>query len=165
MENENKEIKDSQNPADEFSTLRAVAKLKAKPKGFKSRHTITTTETIKVATAFGATTQEIQVEKPVESLTAEQHEANVKTAHDDALIEGTTVINQEDGSKTIVSLTPEEAEKAKELRDKLASMWSTDASQTDPNADRYIEGVPTGNVVHNPDSGHSGVRMSFKSKK
>lgn len=144
--------------------LKAVSK--AKKGGIKTRHVVQSTETVKVATAFGATTKEIQVEKVIEktlvgkqenvtaeNLTEEQHDAAVR-------------------AKLVSNGTPEDQIEAKiaearEIRQKLSGLWSDNIKKTSSADDRYIDGLPndgSGATILS-DAGDSGVRIRFTSKK
>lgn len=200
MENENSKNKDSQEiPSNDAITrnleasytdtsgkltdphvlerLKAVAK--SAKKSIKSRHTVTTTETIKVATAFGATNTEVTVEKEVHSQpkTDEEKKAALEAELD-------AQMKQKLGDAA-VPVDPEKLAKAKEIRDALSSIWAipglsganpeeakerTERRQTDDKkyagADQYIEGVSVdGNgATVNTEAGDSGVRIKFTSK-
>lgn len=187
MENEKQEIKDSQeSPSTDVSgnlnnphvleRLKAVAKSsKAPKKGIKSRHTVETTETIKVATAFGATNTEVTVQKEAKSEPKTKEEK--KTALEAELDHQ---MKQKLGDAA-VPVDPEKLAKAKEIREALASIWAipglpadeakerSDRRQTDDKkyagADQYIEGTSNGNATSvNPEAGDSGVRIKFTSK-
>lgn len=144
--------------------LQAVAKAKA-PKGIKARHKVETTETIKVATAFGATSKEIVVEKTIEkTLVGEQDKTVSDVPTEDAM-------DAEVRAKLVESGCPEsEIDKrvadARKLRLMLKGQWSDDIKKTSSADDKFIEGLPTdGNVATvNPDAGANGVRIKFTSK-
>lgn len=144
--------------------LQAVAKAH-KPKGIKAKHVIKTTETVKVASAFGVVSKEVEVEKVVEkTLVGEQKTITTQTpteAEQDAILRAKLVENgtPEDQIETKLA-------EAKKVRETLKSLWATDISKTSAVNDRYIDGLPTDGhgVAVNPESGDSGVRMSFKGK-
>ncbi len=164
MENENTEIKDSQpTGTDPFAVERLVAKVKAKPKKtIKSRHIVQSIETVKVATAFGATNKEIVVENevvPEKPKTDEEKKLALEAELD-------TQLKQKLGD-AIVPVDQVRLDAAKEIRQALSGLWSTESSPGYSPDDKYIEGIPTdgATAVENPDAGDSGVRISFKSKK
>jgi hypothetical protein len=151
--------------------LQAVAKAKA-PKGIKARHLVKTTETIKVATAFGATSKEIEVEKTVEkTLVGEQDKTVSDTPTEDAM-------DAEVRAKLITSGCPESeldkrVEEARKLRNALKGLgWSEDIKKTSSADDKFIEvvdenGQPMSDgsgATVNPDAGANGVRIKFTSK-
>lgn len=136
--------------SDPFTQLRllAVAKTKDNAK-VKAIETIT----VKIATSFGATNTEKTVEreiKPISTPLEERLDRELKQHLGDI----------------IVPVAPERLAKAKEIRQKLAELWSTSIHETNSSDDTYIEGLPNDgySAVVNKDSGHSGVRISFKSK-
>ncbi len=167
MENQN-----DQNPVhpevtgeiiDPHTQQRLVAVAKAKKGGIKSRHKIVTTETVKVATAFGATTKEIQVEKVVEKELKAEDQTSVVVPppieEQDAALRANLVFQgvPEDQIETKLA-------QAKEIREKLKGLWSTQTSTGYSPDDKYIEGIDMGTNV-NLDAGDSGVRMKFNSAK
>lgn len=171
MENENTQSSPDQTEvsgsiADPLTQERLLAVAKGKkPKGIKARHVIKTTETVKVASAFGTVNKEVEVEKVVEkTLVGEQEKVTAEAPTED----------QQDAelrAKLVANGTPEaeiEAKlaEAKEVREKLKSLWSTDISKTSAQDDRYISGLPVdGNGASvNTDAGDSGVRIKFTSK-
>lgn len=175
MENEKQEINDSpETPVTEVAgpmtdqmvqeRLAAVAKAANTPKRsrLKSRHTVEVTETVKVATAFGATNKEITVIKEVVPEIPKTEEEK-KAALEEELEHQ---LKQKLGHAA-VPVPQEKLDKAKEIRNALSSLWSTNLSQTSSVDDKFIEGVPgdSGSAVVNTEAGQNDVRISFKSKK
>ena len=167
MENQNTQPNETPVPevtgpvTDDMVVERLLAASKAKPSKskIKAKHTVAVVE----ATAFGAINKKsISVEREVTSkaeLPEDEKKAALEKELDDQM--------KAKLGHAVTPISDERLEKAKEIRNTLTELWSTEASQTDPNDDKYITGLPKdGNgATVNENSGDSGVRITFQSKK
>lgn len=175
---------------DPYVAQRLVAVSKAK-KGIKRVKALETV-TEKVATAFGAVSEEVTAERKVEETPSDEKTEKIKAELDSQLINGVAPSESaltsgiSSGGMTVTKVDESKLEEVKKTRDLLAGLWSVPGEAgVNPEAaeerkerrgeiendayagvDKYIEvtgsGTPDKETQVNNDSGLSGVRIKFR---
>jgi len=136
---------------------RLVAISKNKDNPIIPKHTIDIPHISKIATSFGITTSEYTLRKHVSS-----QKLNTTDKIKALNIELDTQLKSLLGH-VIVPVDNKRLSNAKDIRDTLSPLWSTDITKTNSDDDQYIDGLHSvSETKRNPTSGFSGVRIRFK---